>query len=236
MRKWLNRMCLLVVWTGLPVNDGLTDGASIAVAAETEPAAAASLADRPEIVKQAIAAAGGEDRLLALFRIKERLNVSSDPQKAGFERISVLQPPQHWWVGTRDRVVAEKEPATFLVWAWTLRIFLDPQSKIESLPAVQEGDHTATGVRVSGTVVPPMDLYFSSGEHRLLRIDWRSDIHRFTDWKQHDEVWYPAKCVGYKQASGKPWYFTEILELERLTSVPADLVPQPASEPSSTTP
>jgi hypothetical protein len=29
--------------------------------------------------------------------------------------------------------------------------------------------------------------------------------------------------VGYKKASGKPWYFTEIVELERLKELPAGL-------------
>jgi hypothetical protein len=30
--------------------------------------------------------------------------------------VSVLEPPGHWWVGQGDRVVDDKEPATFLVW------------------------------------------------------------------------------------------------------------------------
>jgi hypothetical protein len=34
---------------------------------------------------------------------------------------------------------------------------------------------------------------------------------------------YPAKCVGYKKATGKPWYFSEIVSLERLDELPEGL-------------
>ena len=68
-----------------------------------------------------------------------------------------------------------------------------------------------------------MDLYFDKSESRLVRIDWRSDIHRFSDWKTADGVHYPARCVGYKKKTGNPWYFTDILEVERLKELPAGL-------------
>lgn len=177
----------------------------------------------PKLIDQVVTAAGGKDKLLTLLRIKERLNVSSDPEKQGNERVSVLEPPAHWWLGTRDRVKQDKEPATFLVWGWTLGALVDPKSKVEALPEITEADQPAFGLRVSGTIDPPMDLYFSRAENRLVRIDWRSDIHRFSDWKEHDGAHYPAKCIGYKKASGKPWYFTEILELERLKELSAGL-------------
>lgn len=183
-------------------------------------------ADEPDLdslVQQVVKAAGGEDRLLKLFRIKERLNVSSDPEKMGNERVSVLEPPKYWWVGERDRVKEEKEPATFLVWGWTLGAIIDEESKLEVIPDITESEKVAFGLRVSGTIDPPMELYFDKAESRLVRIDWREDIHRFSDWKEHDGVAYPAKCVGYKKATGKPWYYTEILELERLKDLPNGL-------------
>lgn len=74
--------------------------------------------DPKEQVQKVVKAAGGEDKLLKLFRIKERLNVSSDPAKKGGERISILEPPGYWWQGKVERVKEQKEPATFLVWAW----------------------------------------------------------------------------------------------------------------------
>jgi hypothetical protein len=99
----------------------------------------------------------------------------------------------------------------------------DRESKVEVVPEITEADKPAFGLRVSGTVNPPMEIYFDKADNRLVRIDWRSDIHRFSDWKSHDGANYPAKCVGYKKASGKPWYFSEILELTRLPELPVEL-------------
>jgi hypothetical protein len=178
------------------------------------------------IVKQAITAAGGEDKLLKLFRTRETVNVSSDPEKKVPERVSVYEPPKYWWTGKNERVKDEKkpdEPAIFLVWAWTLGMLTDPASKLEVIPDVVESEKPAFGLRVSGAVTPAMDLYFDKAASRLVRIDWRNDIHRFSDWKEHDGVKYPAKCTGFKKSTGKPWYFSEIIGLERLTELPDGL-------------
>jgi hypothetical protein len=183
------------------------------------PAVAAD-ADPQELVRAAVQAAGGEGKLLKLFRMKERLNVSSDLQKKGNERTSVLEPPAHWWLGKNQRV---DEPASYLVWAWTLGAITDPKSRLESIPGVTEDDRPLVGLRVSETITPPMNLYFDKAEHRLVRIDWRGSIHRFSEWKEIDGVKYAAKCIGYKANTGQPWYFTEILELERLTELPEGL-------------
>lgn len=179
--------------------------------------------DPKDLVKDVVKEAGGADRLLKLFRMKEVLNVSSDPDKKGNPRTSVCEPPTYWWVGKRERVSEDKEPATFLVWAWTLGILVDPKSKIEVIPTIKENDKAALGLRVSGTVEPAMDLYFDETSKQLVRVDWRTDIHRFSAFKEHDGVKYPSKCVGYKKATNKPWYFTEILEVERLKELPAGL-------------
>ncbi|QOV90446.1 hypothetical protein [Humisphaera borealis] len=170
-----------------------------------------------------VKAAGGEDKLLKLFRVKERLNVSPDPAAKGKERVSVIEPPNYWWLGKKERVMDEKEPAIFLVWAWTLGALTDPKSKVEAIPEIVEAEKPAFGLRVSGTITPPMDLYFDKAESRLARIDWRSDIHRFSNWKEHDGAKYPAKVVGYKKSSGKAWYYTEVLEVERLKELPEGL-------------
>lgn len=176
-----------------------------------------------ELVKKVVAAAGGEENLLRVFRMKERLNVSSDPDKKGNERLSFLEPPKYWWVGKKERVQDEKEPATFLVWGWTLGALIDPKSKVEIIPEITEIEKPALGLRVSETITPAMDFYFDKEDHRLVRIDWRNDIHRFSDWKEHDGAKYAAKCVGYKKNTGKAWYYTEILELERLKQLPLEL-------------
>lgn len=177
--------------------------------------------DPNETIKKVVAAVGGEAKLLKLFRIKEQLNVSSDPMGKTSPRVSVLEPPKYWWVGKRERVKEDKEPAIFLVWAWTLGALTDPQSKVEAIPEITEGEKKAIGLRVSGTITPPMDIYFDQATSLLVRIDWRADIHRFSGWKEHDGVKYPTKTIGYKKASGKPWYFSEITDLERLKELPA---------------
>jgi len=202
---------------GLMALFGLASVTGFVSAAEPDPKA---------LVEQVIASAGGESKLLRLFRTRETVNVSSDPEKKVAERVSVYEPPNYWWTGKNERVKNEakpEEPATFLVWAWTLGALTDPASKLEAIPEVIESDKPAVGLRVSGTVTPAMDLYFDKADNRLVRIDWRSDIHRFSDWREHDGVNYPAKCVGYKKATGKPWYFSEIISLERLNELPEGL-------------
>lgn len=178
------------------------------------------------VVKRVLDAVGGESKLLRLFRTRETVNVSSDPEKKVAERVSVYEPPKYWWTGKNERVKNEAkpdEPATFLVWAWTLGILTDPATELEVIPEVIESNMPAFGLRVSGTVNPPMELYFDRAESRLVRIDWRSDIHRFSHWKELDGVKYPSKCVGYKKSTGMPWYFSEVVELERLKDVPEGL-------------
>jgi len=183
-------------------------------------AGAAADGDAKALVATVVKAVGGQDKLLKLMRIKEKLYLGADPAGKGSDRVSVLEPPEHWWLGKNQRA---DEPARFLVWAWTLGALLDPKSKVEAISEIKEGDKAAFGLRVSETITPPMDIYFDKADNRLVRIDWRTDIHRFSDWKEHDGVKYPAKCVGYKKAGGKQWYATEIVELERLKALPEGL-------------
>ena len=133
-------------------------------------------------------------------------------------------PPQNNCSQTQNgRVKNEKEPATFLVWGWTLNALVHEKSKLESLDEIKINDKPAFGIRVSETITPPMDLYFDQETKRLARIQWRTDRHEFSDWKEADGAWYASKCVGYKLATGKRWYHTEILELVRLKELPAGL-------------
>jgi len=110
------------------------------------------------LVQKVVRTAGGEGKILKLFRIKEMLNVSSDPEKAANARVSVLEPPNYWWLGKKERVKDDKEPATFLVWAWTLGAITDPKSKVEAIPEIMEDDKPAFGLRISETINPPMDM------------------------------------------------------------------------------
>lgn len=190
--------------------------------ATLNPAQARAEAPPAEMVKSIVDAVGGEAKLLRLFRFKEMLALGSDPAKAGSARTSVVQPPEHWWLGKRDRVTQDKEPAVFLVYGWTLGALVDPKSTLEALPEKEVEGKAATGIRIGGTVTPAMDLYFDKGTKRLAAIEWRADRHVFSDWREVDGCSYPSKCVGYKVKDGKRWYHTEIVEIERLSEVPPE--------------
>ena len=182
----------------------------------------AAPADAKPLIEKAITAIGGEEKIFRLFRIKERFNfgnVLAEVDKSS-SRDSVMEPPLYWWVGGADRT---DEPAKFDLWGWTLGALVDPESVVKIIPEVIENEKPAPGLRVSGTIDPAMDLYFDPANHRLIRIDWRGDIYRFSEWKEYDGTGYHAKTVMSKIKAKEPWLFHEILELERLSELPEGL-------------
>lgn len=178
--------------------------------------------DVAAVVKRVTDAVGGETKLLKLFRIKERLILGSDGTKPGSERLSILEPPNYWWLGKKERVSQEKEPAIFLVWTWTLGALTDPKSKLELLPDSKDGEVHVFGVRISDTINPPLEAWFSKQDNRLVKIDWRKDTHRFSEWKETDGVSYPSLTVGHKP-DGRAWYYSTIVELTPLPELPEGL-------------
>ena len=187
---------------------------------------ARSQAEAGQLVTRIIEASGGTDRLLNRFRIQEQLNVSDDPEAApGKPRESVFDGHDDWWFrsGKGAWKKKEKEPAVHLVWVWTLQALIDPKSNLELLPAPADGDPECVGIRISESIEPPLDAYFHQETLRLTRIDWRKDIHRFSDWKDADNAHYPARCVGYRKETGKAWYVSQIMELNRLSELPDEL-------------
>ena len=160
--------------------------------------------------------------MLRVFRMMESLVVGTG---APISRESVVAPPEHWWIGARDRAVEEKEPAAFLAWAWTLAPLRDDKSQLALIPDAKLGDALAIGIRVSGRTETPMVLLFDATTKRLARIDWRGDSNRLSEWRQLDGLWYAAKCAGFKP-DGREWYRTELLEVKRLVEVPAHLKPK----------
>lgn len=206
----------------LPSDRGSTVRHLLCLAAAVALVVPASGADpKPaELAKKAVEAVGGPDKLLRTFRFKEKLNVSSDPKGKANPRESTLDLPGRWWFGTAPR---DKADPRVLAWAWSLGVLVDPKSKMSSIPDATENEKPAFGLRVEGTVDPAMDLYFDKADYSLVRIDWKANIHRFSDVREHDGVKYPAKVVGYKKATGKPWYYTEIVEIERLKELPGAL-------------
>jgi len=208
--------CLLLLFTLIPAR------------AESlpEPVSAKPLIDK------VLDAVGGKDKLLTLFRIKETYHFGANPTpdagKKASSRESILEVPESWWIGKKERA---DEPAKYDVWAWTLGILVDPKSEVTVLPAITDEGKTALGLRVSGSVTPAMDLYFDPESNLLMRIDWRGDFYRFSDWKEHDGVKYASKTVIYKKAGGKPWFFHEVTEVERLKELPAGLIRNQETKP-----
>lgn len=184
--------------------------------------AGAAEPDARALVEKAVKAAGGADKLPGYFTFKDRVLIGETDTGFGAKRESVLDAPRSWWLkkpgGYSQR---EKEPATFIVWAWTLRALTDASSTISAIPAVKDGDAELWGLRVSGSITPPMDLYFARTNDLLARIDWRSDIHRFSSWKTTASGFtYPARVVGHKKATGKIWYFDDVTEVTPLKELP----------------
>lgn len=118
-----------------------------------------------------------------------------------------------------------------LCWAWSLRILLDPTSKIQSVPDIVAAEKPAFGLRVTESVKEPSDLYFDKETNLLVAIDYTDTRHVFSDWKKTEEGHdYPAHVVGFRFADRKArtlkekqWYQTDILELTPLNELPKEL-------------
>ncbi len=173
-----------------------------------------------KLVSKVIAAAGGDEKLLTLFRMEERYSAGKEFVSPGTARVSVVEPPKSWWIGTKERGT---EPAKITAWAWTLGVLKDPRSKLELLPDITDNEKSLSGLRITESVDPAIDMYFDKETDGLVRVDWRNDIYRFSDWKDFDGTKYPAKCAMFRRNSGEPWFFHEIVTIERLQVLPVGL-------------
>jgi hypothetical protein len=184
-------------------------------------------------VEQVIAAAGGEEKLLKLFRYRERILITATPAAAVTpdepgNRTSVVQIGGDVWLGTTKR---GKDKVRVLMWAWSLRLLLDPKSKIESLPETTVAGKTVIGLRVTESISAPVTLYFDAQTLKLMAIDYTDTRHILSEWKTTPEGHrYASHVAGYrftdaekKTASDTQWYQTDILELTPLSELPAEL-------------
>jgi hypothetical protein len=189
--------------------------------------------DTEDLVKQVVKTAGGEDKLLKLFRFRERILITDTPvapvtKDEKGNRTSVVEVSGDWWIGTAKR---DKDKVRVLCWAWSLRILLDPKSKIQRVPEITVSDKPALGLRVSESVKEPIDLFFDKETLRLVAIDYTDTRHIFSDWKKTEEGHaYPAHVAGFRFADrkartlqNKQWYQTDILELTPLIELPGGL-------------
>jgi hypothetical protein len=178
------------------------------------------------MVEKAILAVGGKEKLLKIYRLKETFHFGETAEPtAGKKRSlrdSILSQPDHWWINKRER---GPDPAKDDARAWSLDLLVDAKSRFELIPEIVDEGRTCLGLRVTGSVTPAMSFYFDKETYLLRRLDWRSDFYRFSEWKEHDGLRYASRTVIFKIKSGKPWFFHDITELERLAQLPAGLNP-----------
>ncbi len=181
-------------------------------------------ADSQPLIHEVIQAVGGPEKLLRKFRMKEQFHAGTEPApldgKSPSKRESILDAPGYWWIGKNERAA---EPAKYDVWAWTLVALIDPKSKVTIVADVVENEKTSLGLQISESIDPPLTIYFDEETKLLVRMDWRSDIYRFSEWREHDGLKYASKTIMFKKATGKPWFYHEITEVERLKELPTNL-------------
>ncbi len=87
------------------------------------------------LIQKAVHAVGGTNRLLGYFAFKDNVRLGETDTGFGAKRESVMHAPRHWWLKTPGGYSErEDEPASFLVWAWTLGALTSPASTIEFAP------------------------------------------------------------------------------------------------------
>jgi hypothetical protein len=191
----------------------------------------AEASDPKPIVEKAILAVGGKDKLLQIYRLKETFHFGETPEPAAGKkrslRDSILSQPDHWWINKKER---GPDPAKHDARAWSLDLLVDEKSRFEVIPEIVDEGRKCVGLRITGSVTPAMNLYFDQETMLLRRLDWRNDFYRFSEWKEHDGLRYASRTVIFKVKSGKPWFFHDINELQRLAKLPEGLSPPPASK------
>jgi hypothetical protein len=193
--------------------------------------AQAQVADPKPLVEKAIQTVGGKDKLLKIYRLKETFHFGETPEPtAGKKRSlrdSILSQPDHWWINKKER---GPDPAKDDARAWSLDLLVDEKSRFEVIPDIVDEGRKCVGLRITGSVTPAMSLYFDRETILLRRLDWRSDFYRFSEWKEHDGLRYASRTVIFKTKSGKPWFFHDITELQKLAKLPEGLNPPPTSK------
>jgi hypothetical protein len=189
-----------------------------ALAAETE---------AETLVAKIVASHGGAEKLLRTFKFTEVYLLAGKDK--GTQRTSILQPPNLWYVGKTERVSQQnKGGVCHDVWMWTLAPLIDSKTKLESLPDASVEGKAAHALKVSGSIEPPMNVFFDAASDDLLKIEWKGEQFLFSDPIAVDGTRLPSKCVLIGK-TGKERMRTELKKIERLQTLPADL-PLPKSE------
>ena len=244
-RNWKNedlRRFILngIVWTAkldVPadgVKTAAPDLASFAPASveplppKQKPVAGADTA--ADLAKKIVAAHGGPGKLLRTFRFSETYVLPG--RDKGTDRTSVIQPPNLWYVGKRERVSSEnKGGVCHDVWMWTLAPLTDPNTKLELLPDATIEGKAVRVLKAGGSIEPAMNVSFDAATLDLLKIDWKGEQFNFSAPIEVDGTRLPSKCVLIGK-NGKERMHTELRKIERLAELPADLpMPEAGKNP-----
>jgi hypothetical protein len=185
------------------------------------------------LAAKAIDRAGGEAKLLKLFRMREQVHVTnkmlpSPAPDAKENRVSVVQVGGDWWLGGKPR---RKDKVRVLCWAWSLRLLTAPEAQLSTLTDAEVAGKPAVGLRVSGATKDPVDLWFDKETMRLAAIDYTDTRHVFSQWTETATGYqYAAEVHGYrfanaaeKTVSETQWYQSHILELTPLEELPDEV-------------
>jgi hypothetical protein len=187
-------------------------------------AALAADSDAGTLAGKIVASHGGADKLLRTFTFTEVYLLAGKDK--GTERTSVIQPPNLWYVGKRERVSGEnKGGVCHDVWMWTLAPLVDTKTKLESLPDATIEGKAAHALKVSGSIEPPMNVFFDAVTDDLVKIEWKGELFLFSTPVAVDGTRVPSKCVLIGK-TGKERMRTELKKIERLSALPAEL-PKP---------
>jgi hypothetical protein len=174
-----------------------------------------------------VASHGGADKLLRTFKFEETYLFPN--REKGTDRTSIIQPPNLWYVGKKERVSEEnKGGVCHDVWMWTLAPLVDPATKLEALPDATIEGKAAHALKVSGTIEPAMSVFFDAATNDLLKIEWKGEQFFFSAPVAVDGTRLPSKAILIGK-NGKERMRTELKKIERLSELPADL-PKPAAK------
>lgn len=177
------------------------------------------------LAKKIVASHGGADKLLRVFKFSETYHLRGNLEK-GTDRNSILQPPHLWFVGKKERVSQEnKGGVCHDVWMWTLAPLVDPKTTLEALPNKDVEGKAAHGLKVSGSIEPPMSVFFDATTDDLLKIEWKGEQFFFSAPIAVDGTRVPSKAVLIGK-TGNERMRTTLRTVERLATLPADL-PKP---------
>ncbi len=197
--------------------------AALAFTTATLTAIAEPPRDAAAYAQQIVASHGGAEKLLHAVKFSETYHVGGNLTAKGIDRTSIIQPPNVWYVGKTERVSEQDKGSVCKnVWMWTLGPLVDPKARLEVVPDLTVDGKLAHGLKVSGAIEPAIKAYFDAATHDLVRIEWKGQTFTFSNPVSVDGTRVPTKCILLGK-DGKERLRTELRDIQRLQSLPADL-------------